>query len=62
MRATEEDFRNQFVGDAVEQFELTKDAASSDTQIQALSGATITSKAVTNAVNAALYLVNSAAQ
>ncbi|WP_416388650.1 RnfABCDGE type electron transport complex subunit G [Marvinbryantia formatexigens] len=62
MRAEEESFRSQFVGDNVEAFELTKDAASSDDQIQALSGATITSNAVTNAVNAALYLVNSAAQ
>lgn len=62
MRATEDEFRSQFVGDAVGQFELTKDTASSDTQIQALSGATITSKAVTNAVNAALYLADSAAQ
>lgn len=62
MRATEPDFMNQYVGKAVDEFELTKEAASADNQIQALSGATITSSAVTNAMNAALYLVNSAAQ
>ncbi|MDO4343871.1 MAG: RnfABCDGE type electron transport complex subunit G [Eubacteriales bacterium] len=62
MRATEDTFKDQYIGDAVEEFELTKDAAKDDTQIQAMSGATVTSTAVTNAVNAALYLVNSAAE
>ena len=38
----------------VEQFEVVKTEPSSDNQIQALSGATITSKAVTGGVNAAL--------
>ena len=38
----------------VEQFEVVKAEPASDDQIQALSGATITSKAVTGGVNAAL--------
>ena len=63
MRAQEEDFRDQFVTDkAVEKFELVKDTATEHDEIQALSGATITSTAVTNAVNAALALVNSASK
>ncbi len=40
--------------EAVEQFEVVKTGASEDNQINALSGATITSKAVTGGVNAAL--------
>ena len=39
-------------------FSVTKDGASSDDQINAISGATITSKAVTGAVNAAVYFVD----
>ena len=35
-------------------FEVTKQGATSDSQIEAISGATITSKAVTNGVNAGL--------
>ncbi len=62
MRASEPEFMNQFAGKTVDEFELTKDTASAGNQIQALSGATITSTAVTNAMNAALYLVNSAVE
>lgn len=62
MRAAEADFMNQYIGVSAEQFELTKDAASADGQVQAISGATITSSAVTNAVNAALYLVQNIAE
>ena len=58
MRATEEAFRSQYVGEPAGEFELVKDTAG-EGQIQAISGATITSTAVTNAVNAALYLVDS---
>ncbi|MDO4521824.1 MAG: RnfABCDGE type electron transport complex subunit G [Eubacteriales bacterium] len=60
MRATEPEFYEQFVGKNVESYELTKSAASADNQIEALSGASVTSNAVTNAMNAALYLVQSA--
>lgn len=54
MKATEPVFYDQFSGKNVEQFEVVKNQASSDEQIDALSGATITSKAVTGDVNAAL--------
>lgn len=54
MKAAEPAFKNQFKEKAVEQYEVTKVGASSDEQIDALSGATITSNAMTNAVNAGL--------
>lgn len=54
MRAKEEDFQKQFREKTVEQFEYTKSGASADNQIDALSGATITTSAVTSNVNAAL--------
>lgn len=44
----------QFAGKKVEQFEYTKTAAASEHQIDAISGATKTTNAVTNGVNAAL--------
>lgn len=61
MRAAEEEFRGQYIGDDVKEYEVVKDTPSAEEQIQAISGATVTSNAVTNAVNAALYLVNSQA-
>lgn len=54
MKATGEDFRNQFSGKAVSMFTYTKQEPTADFEIQALSGATITTNAVTNAVNGAL--------
>ena len=54
MRAKEEDFQKQFREKTVDQFEYTKSGASADNQIDALSGATITTSAVTSNVNAAL--------
>ena len=45
----------QFAGKNVAQFSVTKTGAASDEQIDAISGATITSNAVTNGVNAGLY-------
>lgn len=45
----------QFADKKVEKFEYTKNGATSDEQIDAISGATITTKAVTNGVNAGLY-------
>ena len=58
MKATEAKFRDQYVGKTVEAFTVTKTGASSDEEIDALSGATITSNAVTNAVNAGLAYFN----
>ena len=44
----------QFAGKPATEFSVTKNAASSDSEIAAISGATITSKAVTFGVNAAV--------
>lgn len=54
MRATTDEFKNQFKDKNVEKFEYTKTGASADNQIDALSGATITTNAMTNGVNAGL--------
>lgn len=55
MRA-EEVLKPQFAGKNAEQFEVTKSDAAAENQIDAISGATITSKAVTKAVNGSLTL------
>lgn len=57
MKAKEDDFKNQFSGKEVSQFAYTKNGASADNEIDALSGATITTNAVTNGVNAGLYYI-----
>lgn len=54
MKSTEPEFKNQFKDKNVEAFAYTKKGASADNEIDALSGATITTNAVTNGVNAAL--------
>ncbi len=54
MRA-EEVLKPQFAGRQAEVFEYTKNGAAADNQIDAISGATITTNAVTNGVNAGLY-------
>lgn len=54
MRA-EEVLKPQFFNKNVEKFEYTKTGAVMDNQIDAISGATITTKAVTNAVNGGLF-------
>lgn len=54
MNADTDDFKNQFVGKSGE-IGLNKNTPA-ENEIQALTGATITSKAVTNAVNIALEL------
>ena len=58
MKAKEESFRSQYTGKNVEAFTVTKMGAVSDDEIDALSGATITSRAMTNSVNAALAVAN----
>lgn len=45
----------QFAGKNVDSFVYTKTGATADNEIDAISGATITTKAVTNAVNAGLF-------
>lgn len=54
MKADTDDFKNQFKDKNVEKFEYTKNGAAQDDQIDAISGATITTNAVTNGVNAGL--------
>lgn len=58
MNADTPEFKGQFASKKVEQFSVTKDGGSADDQINALSGATITSNAVVGAVNGAVYFVN----
>ena len=54
MNATKDEFKGQFAGKQVDAFEVTKSGAASDNEINAISGATITSKAITGGVNAGL--------
>ena len=53
MKATEPSFYNQYVNKQADKFVVSKDGGDGE-QIDALCGATITSRAVTGAVNAAL--------
>ena len=53
MKATESSFYEQYVGVQTEKFYVSKDGGEGE-PIDAISGATITSRAVTSAVNAAL--------
>ena len=53
-KAAEKAFKEQFVNKTVDQFEVTKSGATADNQIDAISGATITSSAVAGAVNAGI--------
>ena len=55
MRAGEKNFYSQFANKNTKEFKLVKGSAGGDNEISAISGSTITSSAVTNAVNAALY-------
>ncbi len=54
MKAAETEFKNQFKDKQVEKFSYTKSGEEGDDKIDALSGATITTNAVTNAVDSAL--------
>jgi len=58
MEADNPEFLNQYIGKKVDSFNVTKTAATSDDSVEAISGATITTNAVTDAINAAL-LINS---
>ncbi len=53
-KAKNEEFYGQFQGKQTERFEVVKQAPASDSEIESISGATITSKAVTNGVNASI--------
>ena len=56
MRA-EEVLKPQFAGKSAQMYEYTKNGAVTENQIDAISGATITTNAVVNGVNAGLYYV-----
>lgn len=60
MKAEEEDFFSQFQNKKVDQFTVVKQAPSSDEEIEAITGSTITSKAMANGCNAALYYFQNA--
>ena len=53
-KASEPEFKDQYAGKAVESFTVVKSGAAGDSEINAISGATITSNAVTTAVNAGI--------
>lgn len=57
MNADKPEFIGQYVGKSVDQFVVTKTGATEENQIDAISGATITSDAVTNAINAGIGFV-----
>ncbi|WP_394526629.1 RnfABCDGE type electron transport complex subunit G [Lacrimispora sp. JR3] len=54
--AKEPAFKGQFTGKSAETLTVAQSGSGGESEINAISGATITSRAVTNAVNAALYL------
>lgn len=54
MKVQEESFYSQFQGKLVDAFNVVKNPPAADNEIEAISGATISSKAMANGVNAAL--------
>lgn len=58
MKANTDEFKGQFRDKKVSQFSYTKTGATQDFEIDALSGATITTKAFVNAVNAGVCYAN----
>lgn len=54
MKADTEAFKEQYAGKQVEAFRYSKTGASAEEEIDALSGASVTTNAVTNGVNAGL--------
>lgn len=57
-KCTDDEFKNQFIGKTAKGIRFTKTGASDNSEIDAISGATITTNAVTEAVNAALEIYN----
>ncbi len=53
-KAKNPEFSGQFAGKQAEKFEIVKQAPASDSEIESISGATITSKAMANGVNACM--------
>lgn len=59
MKADTDEFKSQFANKNVSKFSYTKSGATADYEIDALSGATITTNAMVNAVNAGLEYAGS---
>ena len=59
MNANTDAFKGQFANKKVEKFTFTKTGSTSDSEIDAISGATITTNAMTNGVNAGLAAFSS---
>ena len=57
-KATNPDFSDQYKGKPLEELSVLKNGTPGDTEIKAISGATITSTAVTNGVDAAIEVYN----
>lgn len=57
MKAKDAKFKDQFLNKNVTRFTVTKIGAAAEDQIDAISGATITSRAVTNAINAGISFI-----
>lgn len=57
-KSDEDEFKNQFIDKTAEPLEVVKNESENDNAINAISGATITSKAVTYAVNQAIDYYN----
>ncbi|SCP95093.1 RnfABCDGE type electron transport complex subunit G [Anaerobium acetethylicum] len=62
MKAADSEFKDQYGNKNVEKFVYTKSGAASDEEIDVISGATITTNAVTNAVNSGICFFNSIAE
>lgn len=58
MKAKDAEYKDQYVNKMVESFVYTKTGATEDNQIDAITGATITTNAVTNGVNSTIYCFN----
>ena len=60
MKATEEEFYSQFAGKNVSEFTVVKQTPAADNAIESITGSTITSKAMANGCNAAIYYFQNA--
>lgn len=58
-KASEPAFKDQYLNKEVKELVIVKGKASNDDEIEAISGATITSNAITEGVNAAIEIFNS---
>ena len=58
LKAQDAEYTDQFVGKNVHALTVTNSGSAAETEINAISGATVTSEATTNAVNAALYYLH----